>query len=264
MIIIPITENIQELKFLLDTFQWSFSRINAYKTCERMFYLTYIKCLKTSSGFFAEFGSFGHSLLEKYYKKELDFFKLSKEYAEKYHETIKTKAPPNPYVDLNKKYYDVGKEYFDNFEGIFNDCEVLGVEEELKIKIEERDFIGYIDLILRDEYGIIIVDHKSKKMFESKKEKEEYLIQLYLYSIYIYEKYGEYPYKLVFNMFRENKIVEEKFDIKKLELAKKWVEDTISTIYKDLEFEVNKKEFFCNYICSVGYACRCSIKYLGE
>lgn len=229
-----------------------------------MFFLTYIKCLKTLDSSFGQWGTFGHTIFEKYYKKELDFYELSDYYAKNYYDIVNIKFPPNAYVDLNEKYYNVGKNYFENFEGLYDNSEILGIEQEVNLNIEGYEFTGFIDLILKDDKGIFIVDHKSKSKFATKKEKNEYLIQLYLYSIYIYEKYGKYPYKLVFNMFRENDIIEEKFDIKALENAKKWLKDTIDEIYNDMEFKANKNEFFCDYICGCRLNCCCSREYLGE
>jgi len=254
---------LKDLKFILDGFEWSFSRINAYCTCPRMFYMSYIQCLDKTGNAFAEWGSFGHYILEKYFRKELEFFELSNIYSSEYEGNVKASFPPNPYVNLNHRYYDVGKEYFDTFEGLFEKAEILGVEEEIHINIDKYKFVGYIDLILRDDKGIIIVDHKSKSKFKSKKEKDEYLRQLYLYSIHIYEKYGEYPYMLVFNMFRANEIIEEKFDITAYELAKEWAVDTIEKIYKDMDFKSSQDDFFCNWLCSCNAHCACSDKYMG-
>ncbi len=250
--------------FILDGFEWSFSRINAYKTCPRMFRLTYIDCIRTTDNAFAEWGTLGHSLFERYFKGEKQFYELSALYEKEYPTAVTHLFPPNAYVDLNQKYHDVGKEYFDNFEGLYEDAERLGIEEEIHIKIGEYRFVGYIDLILRDERGIFIVDHKSKSKFKNKKEKEEYLIQLYLYSLYIFEKYGEWPYRLVFNMFRANEIIDVDFDMASLEAAKKWVTDTISEIYEDIEFNTKADSFFCDFLCSVKECCPCSAKYLEE
>ena len=251
-------------KFILDSFTWSFSRINAYEQCPRMFKMTYIDCLGQEENTFAQFGTFGHSLLEQYFNNKLEFFELSQIYEEKYRDNVKLKFPPNAYVNLNETYYKAGREYFDNFEGFYNDCEVLGIEEEIRIKIGEYDFLGYIDLILKSKDGIIIVDHKSKSKFKSKKEKRDYLRQLYLYSIYVYEKFGEYPIKLIFNMFRNNTIIEEPFNIEALEEAKKWCLDSIAKIYNDTEFATKSDDFFCNWLCSTRSNCICSDKYLGE
>ena len=229
-----------------------------------MFKLTYIDCLSQDDNAFAQFGTFGHSLLEKYYSKQLEFFELSQHYDKNYSNNVKLKFPPNAYVNLNEAYYNAGKEYFDNFEGFMDDCEVLGIEEEINVKIGGYNFIGYIDLILKSNDGIIIIDHKSKSKFKSKKEKAEYLRQLYLYSIHIYEKYNQYPTKLIFNMFRNNTVIEEQFDIKAFEEAKQWCLNTIAKIYEDTEFLTNSDDFFCNWLCSTRANCTCSDKYLGD
>lgn len=250
--------------FIIDSFNWSFSRINSYAQCPKAFYLQYIKDLSKTQNAFSEWGSFCHKILEKYYKGELDFYELSQVYKSEYSQNITLSFPPNKYVNLNENYYNSGKEYFDNFDGKYSDCEIVGVEKEIDIQIGKYRFIGYIDLILKDKNGFIIVDHKSKKKFKTKKEKEEYLRQLYLYSIYIHKTYGEYPNKLIFNMFRANNEEEESFNIKKIEEAKKWAIDTIEKIYKDIDFKAKPDQFFCNHLCSVKEHCACSDRYIGE
>lgn len=250
--------------FILDSFRWSFSSINAYKQCPAMFYKQYIECLKRTNNAFAEWGSFFHDLFEKYYKKELEFFELSLIYENEYSNNVRLKFPPNAYVNLNENYYKKGKEYLDNFEGDFEDCEILGIEQEIHLNIDGYNFIGYIDLVLKDDKGIFIVDHKSKSKFKSKKEKKEYLRQLYLYSIYIHEKYGVYPYRLIFNMFKVNEKIDVNFDYKEYEDAKKWFIETIKDIYNDIEFKTQSDDFFCNWLCSVNSFCKCSDKYIND
>ena len=227
--------------------------------------MIYIECLSQVGNAFAEWGSYGHLLLEKYFRGELEFFELSAEYIDGYEKSVKTRFPPNSRVNLNLKYYDAGKDYFDSFEGLFEDCKRLGIEQKIHIKISDYNFIGYIDLVLEDKNNnLIIVDHKSKSGFKSKREKAEYLRQLYLYSIYIYEKYGKYPNKMVFNMFRANQIIEEEFQLDKYEEAKIWAIDTIADIYNDAEFTCkDKSDYFCEHICSVNMHCPNSNKFLG-
>ena len=70
---------------------------------------------------------------------------------------------------------------------------MVATEEKVETQIEVYNFVGYIDLILRDSDGYHIVDHKSKSGFKSISERNAYLRQLYLYSIYVKEKYGEFP-----------------------------------------------------------------------
>ena len=57
-----------ELDFILDTMTWSFSRLNAFYNCAYEFYLHYIECNKSENGFFGEYGSLIHKILEKYEK----------------------------------------------------------------------------------------------------------------------------------------------------------------------------------------------------
>lgn len=53
--------------------------------------------------------------------------------------------PPNKYVDMQQTYYEKGLDYFNNIDLIFDDYEILGVEKEVRFKIDEYDFIGFID-----------------------------------------------------------------------------------------------------------------------
>lgn len=52
----------------LDNLVWSFSKVNNYNRCPHGFKLTYIDKVPQIDNAFAEYGSFAHSLLEKYFK----------------------------------------------------------------------------------------------------------------------------------------------------------------------------------------------------
>lgn len=244
----------KQKKEILDNSPWSYSRVNSYETCPRMFKLTYIDKKKREDNSFAEFGTFCHELLERYYNGELEFYELSQKYEDEYGLSVTSDFPPNNYVDLSESYYNQGKAYFDNFEGCNAETEVLGVEQKIDYKIGEHRLVGYIDLVLKQNNKMIIVDHKSKKSF-TKSEKEKYLRQLYLYSGYIKEEYGEFPEMLAFNMFRSQDVVLEKFDEAKYHAARQWFCDTIDRIYQDTKYKVQKSQFFCDYICSVRKSC---------
>lgn len=260
--------------------RWSFSSVNSYENCPRGFYLNYIKSVKKVQNAFAEWGSFIHELLEHYYKGELEFFELSQVYKEEYDNHIKERFPPNKYVDLNESYKESGFGYLDNFEGLPDYYEVVAVEQEVNLVIEGYKFMGYIDLVIRDKTDgkFIVYDHKSKSKFKNKKELSEYARQLYLYSIYIYETYGEYPKALTFNMFRageENSIV---FDLNDYELAKQWFVSTIEKILTDEKFldkiaiqykktgkklkDYKREDFFCGNLCSTRCSCLRSKDYV--
>lgn len=255
----------------LDEVIWSYSRVESYASCPKRFYLSYIKKVKKTQNAFAQWGSWCHELLEMYFKGKAEFYELSQIYEEGYKKHVKKRFPYCT-VDLSKSYYDQGKKYFDSFEGIPDSFKVLGVEKKINIKIQNYTFKGYIDLILEDNNGdLLIWDHKSKGNFKSRKELDKYLIQLYLYSLYIEKSYGKPPSKLVFNMFRTGGIIEEQFNKKEQEKALIWLSSNISKIYCDNEFKdkieisyeekerdlalFKKNDFFCNELCGVRKHC---------
>lgn len=242
----------------LDNMTWSFSSVNNYCTCPHGFKLSYIDKKPKLNNAFSEFGGFVHSLLELYFKGEAEFFELSQMYESKYELNVLHKFPSFKFCDLAEKYYQDGINYFNTFEGLDDNLQVIGVEQKVNLTINGRPFVGYIDLILQDKMDgkYIIVDHKSKSKFKCKKEKEHYLLQLYLYSVYIKDTYGEYPKDLRFNMFRAGTIEIEQFDIKKLKKALNWFDFMIDLIYSDTEFTKIKDAFFCDYLCSVRDTCK--------
>lgn len=235
---------------------WSFSSVNNYANCPRCFYLTYKEKKSKVNNAFAQFGSFCHSLLERYFRGEAEFFELAQMYENEYNFNITIDFPEFKFGDLSTSYYEAGAEYFSSFEE-WSEYEVLGVEQKITLDIKGKSFIGFIDLILRDKSdgSIVIVDHKSKSKFKSKKEKEHYLLQLYLYSIYIREKYGEYPKLLKFNMFRQQNIITEIFDEKKLLQAINWFDFTTDMIESDDSWACKRDDFFCHNLCGVRNHC---------
>ena len=229
--------------------KWSFSRLNSFYSCKHAWFRSYILKERGLGNSFANYGTMVHEIFEKYAKGQLEIFELSDEF-EKQFESNVWDFPPNRYVDLCESYKNQGIDYFNNFDG-FDDYKILGVEKEINFEIDGYKFIGYIDSLLENKEGnLIIQDFKSKASFKSKAEKKEYARQLYLYSIPIIEEYNKYPTKLIFNMFRKQNIVEIPFDIKALEEAKEWALNTIKLISKEEKFEANINEFFCNQLCN--------------
>ena len=106
----------EELDFLLETMQWSFSRLNSYYNCPYEWKLHYLECNKSENGFFGEYGSLIHKILEKYEKGELSLFELNKYYEEHFDEDVPHDAPPNKFVNIRQSYYDKGIDYLDNID----------------------------------------------------------------------------------------------------------------------------------------------------
>lgn len=144
------------------------------------------------------------------------------------------------------------------------DKEILGVEYECNFQIDGHDCIGYIDLLYRTPEGITVLDHKSSeypltKAGKVKKDQahkfEMYKYQLYLYSKAVYEKFGEYPKKLMWNYFKSGQWVTIDFDITEYENAIKWASDTIKDIYSELFFDAKDDFFYCHNLCGYREVC---------
>lgn len=255
--------------------KFSFSSVNSYNNCPRCFWLSYLQepKLEKENNAFAQWGSFIHSLYERFYKGEIDFFDCCEEYQSHYKDNVTYKFPPNKWVDLGEKYHRVGEDVLERFDELPKDIEVVEIECRIDLTINNIKFCGYADLILRNKKtgDIIIVDHKSKSKFATAQEQKEYARQLYLYSLFVKEKYGKYPAELVFNMFRADEIVRIKFDEKELKESVDWFTSTVAKIYSDTQFldkvklkfaqkdlkltSFKKDDFFCNYLCGVRKYC---------
>lgn len=249
-----------ELDFLLDTMTWSFSRLNSFYNCPYEWKLRYIDCNKSENGFFGEYGSLIHKILEKYEKGELSLFELNDYYEEHFSENVPHDAPPNKYVDIKQSYYEKGLDYFNNIDLDLDKYEVLGVEKEVRFQIAGKDFVGYIDLLLKEkETGkIIILDHKSasikilKNGKVSKSDQEhvrEFIRQLCLYAIPIIEEYGHVD-ELWWNLFKDKNWLKMPFNKEDYDEAIQWAEDTLKLIETEKEWLPNNSSlYYCNYLC---------------
>ena len=248
-----------ELDFLLDTMTWSFSRLNSFYNCPYEWKLRYIDCNKSENGFFGEYGSLIHKILEKYEKGELSLFELNDYYEEHFSENVPHDAPPNKYVDIKQSYYEKGLDYFNNIDLDLDKYEVLGVEKEVRFQIAGKDFVGYIDLLLKEkETGkIIILDHKSasikilKNGKVSKSDQEhvrEFIRQLCLYAIPIIEEYGHVD-ELWWNLFKDKNWLKMPFNKGDYDEAIKWAEDTLTLIENEKNWFPNPDSYYCNFLC---------------
>lgn len=266
----------------LDEMVWSYSRITTYANCPAEFKQHYLDDPEHSvDNAFAEFGSLCHMILEEYEAGQLAEYELLDEYDSRYNEVVCHEFPKMRGTSLGDSYYNDGAAYFESFNGFPESWEILGQEIEFEVMVGPYRFRGFIDLLVRDrqDQRLIVVDHKSKNGFHSKKEKAEYAKQLYSYSKYVYEKYGEYPKQLIFNMFRKHELVTIEFSPKDYEATLHWLVAQIDEIYQDLDFwdkitkEYERKgkdiedfactDFYCNSLCGCRTSCERSIEYEG-
>lgn len=231
--------------------KWSFSSVKLFEQCPFAFYQKYINDQPEEENAFAQHGKFAHSILERCLKGELMAFELADVYESEYQSNVTKRFP---FVNIAKSFYDKTLQYFQNFDDF--EGEIVAVEEKLETKFGEYDFIGYADLILKDKYGYVVVDHKSHAAFKSKAERQEYFKQLYLYAECIKRKYGEYPYKLVFNMFRIPKLEEEFFAPSQRKDTVIWFQDTVTRILQNNDWDCKVDNWYCSNLCGIDCAFR--------
>ena len=266
-------------EIVLDTITWSFSSVNLYQTCPKCFYLQYIEKVEKNENAFAQWGTLMHSILERYLRGEIELYELPMIYEREYQKTVTTPFPYNLYVDLNEKYYDNGIDYLSGLQGLSDEYEIIDAEKQVKTDINGLQFVGYVDLILKNQKTgeYIIVDHKSKNKFANKREESEYARQLYLYNVAIGKQFGICANKLVFNMFQANGLVVIPRNQESEQDAVHWFTGTIRSIQNDKKFtdkivsdykskkkkigEFEQSDYFCNNICSCRNHCQRSRCY---
>lgn len=251
----------EDFSFIIDGMEWSFSRLSSFYQCRYAWKLTYIDGIKGENNFFGEYGSYIHKILEMYFKDELSIFELVDYYKDHYIENVNYDAPPNKFVDIAASYYQHGLDYFENFSMLDDKYKILGVEKKVNFKIGNRDFVGYIDLLLQDKESgdIIVVDHKSASIKQLKNGSiskqdvhkfEMYKRQMLLYSKAIYEEYGKFPVALRWNMFKQGTFIEIPFKQEEYNAALEWATDTINLIEQEKEFAPQPDDFFCSNLCN--------------
>lgn len=248
---------------------YSFSRLNSYEQCPYQFYNKYIEESEGEENFYAQAGSLMHEILANVLNNEMSVEEATDYFVENF--------DLNCYMEIPERIRDSTFEkcinYLTAFDRIdesdlwktLSPVKVIGVEEEVRFKIGEWDFIGFIDLLVEDKEGnLIVVDHKStaypvgksgKILKSAEKTFLDHKRQEYLYSIAVKDKYGKYPTKLAWNHFKDGKTHVIDFDKKDLGEAVLWVTETINKINKDEGFLPNIEFFFCKNLCEFRSTC---------
>lgn len=248
---------------LIQSMEWSYSRVKSFHDCPYRWYLRYIAMprAKKVDMFFSNYGKFVHEILADFYLGKITAKEAYVKYIKDFKSAVKVYYP---YGNTYSQYYRDGKAYMESL--CMPDSEIIGVEEEAKFTIDGIPFIGFLDRIDRDpETGkISIVDHKSRKLKQRSNRKkptktdielDEYCRQLYIYSTYIKDKYGEFPEKICFNCFRSGEMIEEIFDINKYNEAVEWAVKSVREIEKTNDFKPEIDWFKCNNLCEMNEYC---------
>ena len=248
------------LKTIIDGMVWSYSRLTSFDDCRYGWYLKYILGLKgAKEKFFSGFGSLIHELLEQYLSGKASPQQLAVQYLTRFSEETKGEVPSQ---ELKMKYFENGLDYIKNLEPF--PFKVLAAEQKADFTVGGKKFVGYIDVFGEDENGILIMDHKSKRLkprshrrvpTETDKELDDYLRQMYLYAVWLQQTKGVLPTTLMFNCFRDRRFLKERFDKQKFEEVKAWAAQKTDEISENEEFPPNLEYFRCTYLCDMKDDC---------
>lgn len=241
---------------------WSYSRLTAYEHCPFSWYRRYIEGETGEGSFYADNGKAMHEVFDALIKGKVSFEDAPSLYLEKY-EAITTYVKQ----DIMDKAFDTCINYLCNInENVLDDYDVVGSEIKLDFLVHDYHFTGFVDLLLRDKDGnLIIVDHKSSDPFlkkngepyaKTKEQFENYTKQMGLYCKGIDQMYGEMPTKIVFHHFKnDGKLTVIHVSERLIEEAVTWCLGVIEKIYNDETFDAKPKTGFCYRLCDYRKDC---------
>lgn len=249
----------QDYSFLIDSMTWSYSRLQSFQKCPYGFLVHYILGEDEDNTYLASFGSFVHEIHQLVMTGELRKSDALCYYVKHFNDKV-TGTPPS--AEIAKSYRLGTLEYMSHFPKFAG--EVVDVEKKLLFDVGGYPFIGFADLIMKENGGIVLYDHKAKglKPYSGKKkptktdiELSEYFRQLYLYAIGIKKEYGEYPSELVFNCYRTQTLIRQKFDETALKEAEKWAVGLIDSIKSCKDWSPDIDFFKCKNLCGLNDRC---------
>lgn len=239
---------------------WSYSRLTAFEDCKYAWYMHYILHMHKKSNFFSEYGSFMHEILQKYLNGELSQKQLLAYYCRNFGKTVESPAPSSK---MWYKYFGAGCDYLRNIE--FPKRKILATELEVNFDFAGAKFIGYIDMLSEDDAGnLFITDHKSrdlkprsgrKKPTKADRDLDDYLRQLYMYSVAVKQLYGKYPDFLEFNCFKAGVWITEPFKEERVKEVEDWATGIISEAMKEEEWSENLDYWRCHQLCDMRDCC---------
>lgn len=237
---------------------WSYSRITAFEDCPYKWFLKYIKRLPPLPLFFSSYGSFLHKIIERFLTGELSKRDLPGYYLQYFREQVTGRAPSQKVFD---NYFSQGLRYLKTIH--FPYAAILEVERKVEFEISGIPFIGFVDLVANED-GLILVDNKSRILkprsgrmnpTQSDRLLNQYLRQLYLYSIPISRQYGAVPVRLDFNCFRSNRFIEENFDENAYAITQSWALERIAQITEETGWRPSLDYFKCSFLCDMSPHC---------
>lgn len=244
---------------VIDAMKFSYSRLSSFDDCRYKWFMRYLLELEEDDMFYASYGKLIHSILEKFYKSEITKDEMVAEYLVRYNAEV---IGERPSASVAESYFKTGLEYVRNFTPL--PYKVLEVEEYAEVNIGGYKLCGFPDMICTDGNEIIVVDNKSAILKpRSKRAKptrndqkiDAMLVQLYIYAEFVKKKYGRYPGKFIFNLFRANTLIVEPFALERHMEIMSWIPEQIEKIKQEDDFYPTIDYFFCKNLCGLHDQC---------
>lgn len=239
--------------------RWSYSRLQQFHSCKYGWLLKYVFEVPQRRLFFSEYGKLMHELVAGVLSGKATWQAAETEYTRQFHGVLQHHGPPG---SIRSRYFMDGLRYFQEYGANLQGVQPLAVESYVEFDVGSHPFCRYIDLIARDENNALcVIDHKSRTLKErggrrvkSNALLDEYLRQLYLYSIPVGTKFGQPDY-LVFNCFRSGTLVKEPFSHAAFEETIAWALQTIEGILQESDWLPCEDTWKCHYLCDMAEQC---------
>mgnify|MGYP006370158437 FL=1 len=247
---------------------WSYSRTTCFGNCKYEYYLNYIvkdyELYPPEGNYYADVGKLVHEILAMYFQGELSKDDVYQYFISYYDDYIENKVSPKI---MDKTYFNIA-DYFANFDiDWINNYEILGAEVEERFKVGKYNFVGYIDLLLRDKRDnkLVVLDHKSSSYpfmlngevkANSKESFEKYKKQMYLYCHAVHERTGEWPKEMTWNHYKDGgRLATIPFIMSEYKEIMKWFKESLAEIEAEEDFPANLNYFYCNNLCKFRKSC---------
>lgn len=256
---------------------WSYSRTACFDHCKYEYYLNYIlkdfDLYPKEWNYYAEIGAFIHEILAKIFNGELELDDSAQYFVDNYDDNncykVRQSTMDKQFCAIAEYFSELNTDWLKNYN-------IMGVELKTEFKLDDYDFIGFIDLLLRDKRDnkIVIIDHKSfdypfKKDGSVKKNAihnfEIYKKQMYLYAHAVKQIYDEFPKEMTWNCFKDSgKFATIPFVISEYEEIMDWFRNILQEIGRENEYEPTEEFFYCNNLCDFRASCEYAQSARGE
>lgn len=226
------------------------SRLSRFAQCELSFKFKYIdppSWEDETTDWYAAYGSLVHEILEKLAKKEIVQWQAVNTYDKEF---------PLCFVPESKRpeYYRAGKAAIEQRALDLEKLKIVGIEKEFNVMFDFAipPLHGFIDLVYEDEYGLVVRDYKTSKVYDNSLMKKQ--LQPYVYPMAVKELYGRLPYKFEFDFVRFDEfksilITDTFMKMGVIKINNYWNK------IQNSEFPATYSPFFCNHFCEFRSIC---------